>query len=355
MKILIVKMSSMGDIFHTFPAISDLKTQFPQASIHWVVEEGFKEIVDWHPGVDKVIPISLRRWLKARNGTAWRAFKQWKTALQQEQYDYIVDAQGLLKSAFIAQCAHGKAVHGFHRRCSREAISHWFYDKRYHISKDKHAVERTRQLFGSLFNYTPNKALNFGINQNFTHVIDNPRKLIFIIGTSWVTKLWATPHWQQLATMALTAGFEVEIIWGSQQEQDIAQSIIDQCPGATRPRERMSITDIAEKLVSAAGVVGLDTGFSHLAGALEIPTIAIYGPTSPIKVGLIGEHTLNLHITPALECMPCHKRHCKYLPENSSDTPECMRSISAQTVWQQLQVKIQQNQTPSPQDEGNSL
>jgi len=350
MKILIVKMSSMGDIFHTFPAISDLKAHFPDAEIHWIVEDSFKEIAAWHPAVTKVIPIKLRHWLKERKLSSWREFKDWKLALQQETYDYVVDAQGLLKSALVARCAKHKGIHGYHKDSSREAISHWLYQSRYKIGKDRHAVQRIRQLFGKIFYYTPSETLNFGINQNFIHIAENPRKLIFIIGTSWVTKLWATSHWQQLTTMAIAAGFDVEIIWGSQQEQDIAQQIIDHCPQATRPSERMSITGIAEKLVSAAGVVGLDTGFSHLAGALEIPTIAIYGPTSPTKVGLIGEHTLNLGLTPLLQCMPCHKRHCKWLPENSNATPQCMSGVSAENVWQELQNKLNTTQTLSPAD-----
>ncbi|MDF3013420.1 MAG: waaC, partial [Cellvibrio sp.] len=111
-----------------------------------------------------------------------------------------------------------------------------------------------------------------------------------------------------------------------------------------------SITTIAEKLVAAAGVVGLDTGFSHLAGALETPTIALYGATSPVKVGLIGKHTQNLQLTEALECMPCHKRHCKWLPENSTATPPCMSGISADAVWVALQQKLstpQLNDSPS--------
>ena len=344
MKILIVKMSSMGDIFHTFPAISDLKAHFPAAEIHWVVEDGFKEIVAWHPAVTKVIPIHLRRWLKERKRSSWREFKAWKKALQQESYDYVVDAQGLLKSALVARCANHKGIHGYHKYSSREAISHWLYKSPYKIGKDRHAVQRIRQLFGKVFFYTPSEVLNFGINQNFAHVAKNPHKLIFIIGTSWVTKLWSTSHWQALTAMAIAAGFAVEIIWGSPQEQMIAQQIIDACPAATRPQARMTITEIAEKLVSAAGVVGLDTGFSHLAGALEIPTIAIYGPTSPIKVGLIGAHTLNLQLTPALACMPCHKRFCKWLPEGSSATPQCMSSVSAETVWQELQIRLDQTQ-----------
>jgi heptosyltransferase-1 len=340
MRILLVKMSSMGDIFHTFPAISDINKQFPNAEIDWVVEDSFKEIVEWHPQVRKAIPIHLRRWVKQRDKQSWQEFKAWRKTLRSENYDYVIDAQGLLKSAVIAKCALGKGIDGYDKDSAREPITHWFYKRTHVVDKNQHAVERTRQLVGKALGYTPEPQLNFGINQNFTHIQKNPRKLIFIIGTSWVTKLWATSEWQALTQIAIDAGFSVEIIWGSSDEQAIADEIINACPKATRPPQRLSITTIAEKLVEAAGVIGLDTGFSHLAGALETPTIALYGATSPTKVGLIGDHTHNLQLSKALDCMPCHKRQCKWLPENSRNTPACMAGINAGQVWLALQKKL---------------
>jgi heptosyltransferase-1 len=340
MRILLIKMSSMGDIFHTFPAISDIKKHFPTAEIDWIVEDSFKEIVAWHPQIHNVIPVNLRRWAKQRDKKSWQEFKAWRQALRSGTYDYIIDAQGLLKSAIIAKCAKGNGIDGYDKHSAREPITRWFYKRTYTVDKNQHAVERTRQLVGKILGYTPEPKLNFGINQNFAHIKKNSRKLIFIIGTSWVTKLWATSEWQDLTQIAVDAGFKVEIIWGSNEEQAIADQIINACPQATRPMQRLSITTIAEKLVEAAGVVGLDTGFSHLAGALETPTIALYGATSPLKVGLIGDHTHNLQLSDALDCMPCHKRQCKWLPENSRDTPQCMADIKADLVWTELQKKI---------------
>lgn len=340
LRILLVKMSSMGDIFHTFPAISDVKAHYPNALIDWVVEDGFREIVDWHPAIHKAIPISLRRWMKARDRKSWREFNAWKKNLQNEHYDVVIDAQGLLKSALIAKCANASVIKGFNGKSAREPIASLFYQERFDVNKSQHAVERTRQLFAQAFGYTPTPALNFGINQNFSHLAKNPRTLIFIIGTSWTTKLWSSFHWQRLTAIALEENYDVEIMWGSTEERAIADSIIAACPQATRPQQRMSITAIAEKLVAAAGVIGLDTGFSHLAGALETPTIALYGATSPVKVGLIGEHTHNLQVEQPLTCMPCHKRQCKWLSDNSHDTPPCMNGIKPFNVWNKLTEKI---------------
>src|SRR5690554_4399691 len=340
MKILLIKMSSMGDIFHTFPAITDLKEKYPEATIDWVVEEGFAEIASWHPAIHRVIPIALRRWVKDRNKRSWKELTQWRKNIRAETYDCVIDAQGLLKSSLIARLAAPHSLHGYDKKSAREPVSSWFYHRKHHVAKDQHAVERTRQLFGHIFNYAPQAELNFGINEYFAHVKKDPRKLIFIIGTSWSIKLWDTTHWQNLAGIALTHGYSIEIIWGSKSEQKIADHIITAHPAATRSPQRLSITTIAEKLVAAAGVIGLDTGFSHLAGALETPTIALYGPTSPTKVGLIGEHTCNLQMQPLLECMPCHKRQCKWLPEQSTDTPPCLKGIEAERVWDVLLRKL---------------
>jgi heptosyltransferase-1 len=340
MKILLIKMSSMGDIFHTFPAITDLKQAYPDALIDWVVEEGFAEIAAWHPAIHRVIPIGLRRWLKARDKPSWNEFNYWRQSLRSETYDLVIDAQGLFKSALIARCAQAKRIEGYSKRSAREPLAALLYHRRHLVGKERHAVERTRQLFSQILGYSLTPRLNFGINQNFSHITKNPRKLVFVIGTTWVTKLWASSHWQTLAQKASAEGYSLEIIWGSESERIMADEIIAACPQATRPQQRLSITTIAEMLVEAACVVGLDTGFSHLAGALETPTIALYGATSPAKVGLIGPHTVNLQLDPPLDCMPCHKRQCKWLPENSTEIPTCMTSIQVEQVWHQLQSKL---------------
>jgi heptosyltransferase I len=339
-KILLIKMSSMGDIFHSFPAISDLKMHCPAIEIDWLVEDNFAEMVKWHPAVNNVITIQLRQWMKLRNKASWQDFKKWRTTFREKQYDLVIDAQGLLKSALIAKMANTKTIHGFDTHSAREAIARFFYHTTHRISKNQHAVERTRQLFGKVFNYTPAPELQFGLQAHFSAVEKKPRQLIFIIGTSWTTKLWSTAHWQTLTRIALAAHYNVEILWGSPAEEIIAEKIIQACPQATRAQERMSISGIAKKLVACTGVVGLDTGFSHLSGALETPTIALYGATSPSKVGLIGKHTCNVQIEPLLACMSCHKRQCKWLDADSGDTPQCMEGINPEQVWQQLNEKL---------------
>ena len=344
MRVLLIKMSSMGDIFHTFPAITDLKNQIPDLELDWVVEEGFAEIAAWHPAVTKVISISLRKWMKSGLFSSWNELNRWKSVFKDKNYDLVLDAQGLLKSALVARASGCKNIQGFSAKSAREPIASFFYAKKHDVNKEQHAVQRTRELFAKTFGYTLDSALNFGINHYFADVEPQPKKLIFIIGTSWTTKLWSSFHWQRLTALALEEGFDVEIMWGSPEERAVADSIIAACPRATRPQQRMSITAIAEKLVAARGVVGLDTGFSHLAGALETPTIALYGATSPVKVGLIGDHTTNLQTDQKLACMPCHKRQCKWLGEHNQDTTPCMLGVKPFTVWDELQRLMHQTQ-----------
>src|SRR5690606_26469440 len=137
MKILLIKMSSMGDIFHTFPAITDLKQAYPDALIDWVVEEGFAEIAAWHPAINRVIPIGLRRWLKAKDKPSWNEFNYWRQGLRTEAYDLVIDAQGLVKSAFIARCARCKKIEGFSKRSAREPLAALLYQRRHIIGKNQ--------------------------------------------------------------------------------------------------------------------------------------------------------------------------------------------------------------------------
>lgn len=139
-------------------------------------------------------------------------------------------------SVLAAKCANAKSIKGFNSKSAREPIASFFYNESVHVDKNQHAVERTCQLFGHIFGYTP-AALNFGINQNFSQVAKTPHKLMFIIGTSWVTKLWSSFHWQRLMAIAIEEGYDVEIMWGSSEERAIADSIIAACPHATRARQ----------------------------------------------------------------------------------------------------------------------
>ena len=339
MNILLIKMSSMGDIFHSYPAITDLKRRHPEVNIHWVVEESFAEIASWHPGVTRVIPIGARRWTKNKSLRNLREALKWIRELRRTRYDMVIDAQGIFKSVVVAMLARKGAVHGYDEDSIRRAPSSRFYNVRHHTGKTGHAVEQVRQLFASVFGYSLAEKFSFGVGYHFEQIEKRAGKVVFIVGTTWKSKMWATAHWKTLAGLALDEGCEVEVIWGNESERAVADAIIAAHPAVTRSEERLSIREVAEKLVEASGVVGLDTGFSHLSGALETPTVALYGPTSPERLGLIGDHARNLGPQVPLPCVPCHGRTCRLLPAGSNDAPPCLTSISPDLVWRELRAK----------------
>ncbi|HLD84167.1 MAG TPA: lipopolysaccharide heptosyltransferase I, partial [Coxiellaceae bacterium] len=153
MRILLVKMSSMGDVIHTLPALTDALNANPNLKIDWLIEPAFADIPAWHPAVNAVIPVSLRHWRKnLLNITTWRDIKNVFKKIRSTQYDFIIDAQGLLKSALIAKIARGK-IHGFNSNSARESLASFFYDQRYFIDKNQHAISRTRELFSKILHY----------------------------------------------------------------------------------------------------------------------------------------------------------------------------------------------------------
>lgn len=337
---LLVKLSSMGDIFHSFPALSDLLEARPDVQLDWLVEPQFAEIAAWHPAVREVLPLPLRHWLRHRRREDWRAFRAWRASMANRDYDLVLDAQGLVKSALISRCVKASRRHGLSRDSVREGPAAALYQERHPVDRKLHAVTRNRLLFAKSFGYSLPERLNFGIQSQFSSTERDSHKLVFIPGTSWVTKCWSPEQWRRLCRLALDAGYSVEMIWGSEAERQWVEQMHACLPQVQSARQRLSIGQVAEKLVGAAGVVGMDTGFTHLAGALETPAVALYGPTSPERVGLIGGHTANLNLTPALNCMPCHKRRCARLPKHSRDTPPCLAGLVAERVWEQLKVLL---------------
>ncbi|MDD7806040.1 MAG: lipopolysaccharide heptosyltransferase I [Endozoicomonas sp. (ex Botrylloides leachii)] len=296
MKVLLIKMSSMGDIIHTLPALTDAVSAIPNITFDWVVEEAFAEIPAWHPAVDNIIPVAIRRWRKspfdALTNGEWFRFKK---RLQAKQYDAVIDAQGLIKSAFLAKLARGFS-HGLDKYSAREPIATHFYQNKYRVCWDQHAVERIRQLMAQALGYhVPDHKGLFSLNlSSLPH--DSPIKqpyIIFIHGTTWVDKHWPDPYWCRLANYANAAGFKVLLPWGNNKEKQRAEHIAQ----ASRDIEvlaKMNLSSLAKILSRATGVVAVDTGLGHLAAALGKPSVSLYGPTSPERIGSYGINQIHL-------------------------------------------------------------
>ncbi len=291
MRVLIVKTSSMGDVIHTLPAVTDAVAAVPGIVFDWVVEEGFDEIPAWHPAVNKVIPVAIRRWRKTPfavlGGIEWKAFK---SQLRKETYDLVIDAQGLLKSAMVARLVDAPRA-GYDKESVREKLASWFYHRRYHVAREQHAVERTRQLFAQALGYDiPTSEGVYGIDtQRFKLSGEREPYAIFLHGTSRHDKHWPENYWLELCRTVSEAGYEIRIPWGSDAERERAQRIADASPRA-KVLPKLNLHGVATELQHAELVVSVDTGLGHLSAALGRPTVAIYGPTSPLLVGTYGEN-----------------------------------------------------------------
>ncbi|HDP3420481.1 TPA: lipopolysaccharide heptosyltransferase I, partial [Pseudomonas aeruginosa] len=225
MRVLLVKTSSLGDVIHTLPALTDAARAIPGIQFDWVVEEGFAEIPAWHPAVARVIPVAIRRWRKnlwqtLRNGE-WRRFKQ---RLKEVDYDLVIDAQGLLKSAWLTRYVGKTPVAGLDRDSAREPLASRFYRRAYPVAWGQHAVERTRQLFAQALDYPlPESVGDYGLDREQLADADpGAPYLVFLHGTTWVTKHWPEAYWRELAERMCERGWSVRLPWGSAAERERA-------------------------------------------------------------------------------------------------------------------------------------
>ena len=224
--ILLVKTSSMGDVIHNLPILADISAHVPEAVYHWVVEEAFAEIPAMHPRVEKVIPVATRRWRRRLfRPHTWREIGECRRLLRQYTYDYIIDTQGLIKSALLASWAQGP-IYGMNRQSAREGLAAVFYRYRFDIPRDLHAVDRNRMLAAQTFAYQqPESPPDYGINTQ-GQPIDEPglpeRYLVCLHGSSRASKLWPELNWLQLAGQLHAKGIRVVFPWGNQAEHERA-------------------------------------------------------------------------------------------------------------------------------------
>ncbi len=315
MRVLVVKTSSMGDIIHTLPALTDARRLRPDIRFDWVVEEAFSEIPAWHPAVDRVIPVAIRRWRRSLPAT-WRSgeFGVFREVLRQQHYDLVIDAQGLIKSGIIARLARGLTV-GLNNGSIREPLATLFYNRRIAVPRRMHAVERVRELFARSLNYNQDpRLMDYGLRlppaQNAQLQLEPGQPtLVFLHGTTWANKHWPEFLWQDLLRQAMASGYHILLPWGSHVEYERAKRIAGDSQDAT-VLPRLSLTGLAQVLDAASGVVAVDTGLAHLAAALDVPAVVLYGPTDPALAGTHGRHQHHLRAT--LDCAPCQKRRCHY-------------------------------------------
>jgi heptosyltransferase-1 len=290
MKVLIVRTSSLGDLVHMLPAISDMARQVPGVTIDWVVEASFADIPTWHPAVNDVIRVSQRQWRKAWwKPSVWAARRAVVQRIEKAQYDVVIDMQALLKSIRWVRAAQG-IKHGLDWKSAREPFCSVFYDRKHRVAFWQPAVTRQRLLASLVWGYEVSGEPDFGLQ----HIVNDAQKhpaaqryAVIMPSASRVDKLWPSSHWQQVFDLLQQHGLSLKLLAGNDTEAAYSQSLITGRQDAT-VLPRMGLTAVAEVLSRAAMMVGLDSGLTHLSAALGRHTIGIYKASTPVRTPLVG-------------------------------------------------------------------
>lgn len=286
MRVLLVKLSSMGDVIHAFPAVTEALACRPDLAIDWCVDPGFAELVRLHPGIGTIHRndvIGAR--LGVPGGDTAENFRRLRSDLRAGAYDLVIDAQSLMRSAAIARMV-GAPVAGFDRSSSREGVAALAYHHRLSVARNLHAATRIRLLFAA--------ALGYRIDPDIppAHALDLPverqeRSIFLLHGTTAVSKQWPTGHWIVLARAATASGLTPITTWSNESERSVAQAIAAAVP-STRLLAKRALAAIAAEIGKASLVVGVDTGLAHFADAAGVPTLMIFQASNPDLTGPCG-------------------------------------------------------------------
>ena len=289
MNILIVKLSSLGDVVHTMPAVQDIRRALPQAAIDWVVERGFAPLVLRCEGVRRAVPYDLRKWRKAPfSGETRAARRAFRADLQAQAYDAVIDLQGLTKSALVsraAQLAAGGKRYAMANRtdgASYEAPTRWVADVALRLEPHVHAVQRSREVCARALGYAVPQELRFGLAARDASPAGT---VAFIHGTSRADKCWPEAHWVALGRQLAAGGSGIVLPHGSDEEEAASRRIAAAIGEAAQVWPRMKLDALADRLAGCAGAIGVDSGLSHIAVALDLPHVQVYNFDTAWRTG----------------------------------------------------------------------
>lgn len=333
-KILLVKITSMGDLIQMLPALTDAAKAIPGIQFDWVAEESFKEVPQLHPNINKIITLPYRSWKK--HGINWQEVKAFWRNLRAEKYDMVIDAQSNLKSAFVTKLARGKK-YGLDGKSVREYGAHFFYNNTIAIDRKQNHAQRMRQLMANFLEYpVPDTVADYGIiNANLPPLsFQLPEKFVFITHLcSCKDRLWPEPYWETLIDSLVQQGYAIVLPWWSEEEKARAERL-------KKNRENchlippLTLSEKACVLAKATAAISVDTGLAHMAAALNVPNVGLYGPTNPAFTGAWGQNQVHLQATgPA--CVPCLKTTCSYQGP-SQFRPACLETIKPDVVLDAL-------------------
>ncbi len=304
-KILLVKLSSLGDVLHNLPIVWDLRKRLPEAQIDWIVEEGYVHLLEplktteTFRGIDRIIPVAFRRWRKNLFSIkTWREFFAMRKVLQATRYDVVLETQGLLKSALVcalAKKSDNAIVAGLGNATEHsgyEPMARMFYTQSVHVPVKCHAIDRSRWVMCSAFDWPlinrndePPRFYPQAFNEQLPLLLfEGLQKtakgapapyVVCFHSTARAAKRWPNEYWVELGKALSSQSYQVLFPWGSSEEMKISALMASQVPGAIVPRA-FSIEEAYRLVAHAALTIGVDTGLTHLAAVLGKPTIEIY-------------------------------------------------------------------------------
>lgn len=337
MRVLVVKLTSMGDVLHLMPALTDFCAEHPDAKIDWMVEGSFSEIPKWHASVDRVIPVATRKWRKLSIENI-KDFFSFLSELRSQQYDVVIDAQGLMKSASFARFAklskNGFRA-GFSAASIKEKPAARLYSKKVDVARQQHAIIRLRELLAGVFDYKIPDMMDYALNTKRASSVKP--QIVLLHGTTWQSKHLPDYYWRELATHITQEGYQVLLPWGNDAEKQRAEQTAEALENVT-VLSKSTLTELAEILSESAGAIAVDTGLGHLAAALSVPTVSVYGSTDAQLTGAVGEN--QHHLQTEFDCSPCFLKQCDKL--NQDNLPPCYLTVSPLQIWQKLQYLINQ-------------
>ena len=291
--VLFIKTSSLGDVIHHMPALTEAHAKRPDVRFAWVVEEAFAPLVQLHPLVAEVIPVAARNWRRAPwQGSTWQEIGRFVRRLRSRRYHAVIDTQGLfLKSALLARAARGRR-HGYDPNSIKEPFACMFYNVRHAVEWKQHAIARNRALTGAALGYTPDGPPDFGLDRT---ALAGPAAApygVLLHATARADKEWPEANWRMLAAV-LGADVDLVVPFGTEAERERASRIAAATPRARVP-DRAPLDAVARLIAGAAFVVGVDTGLVHLAAALGVPLVAIFSASEPGLTGPMGPGAIHV-------------------------------------------------------------
>ena len=288
MKIAIVKLSAMGDIIHAMVALQYIKQAKPDIKIDWIVEEAFAPILSNNPHIDNILTVNLKSIKKNKQAFFQEIKRVW--GYRKNKYDLIIDAQGLLKSSITSKLL-GRKVVGFSKNSIREGLASYFYQQKIEIAYESNAIERNVKVLGSPLNVEINKEkilnkepfLYFNKESNFPIKVGN--YIVFVVGASVENKIYPK---EKFAEIAKRLNEKTVVIWANEYEKEVAVYLEEKLPNVV-VSPKLNLDELKQLIANSKLVIGGDTGPTHMAWGLNIPSVTIFGNTPEYR---------NTYITP---------------------------------------------------------